>query len=396
MKAKMTLNHEEKIKAFYDNIPEELESDGSKFKSKEHSLATKKIQQFFLDFITDLNLRKKIPEWLKSEEKLKDVEPDKNLEKIKAHTFNHLPDIHTTYLNYIRSVNSDKIEILELGCSEGRTVWKSLLANKKATVTASDLYKNQVQKTEQSVKDKLRESYNKLTVDYGDALEFITRNPSAYNKYDVIFAQNLIHYFTIDENNKFADQLYSLLKPGGKIFIVTEHIFYTISHLYPQAFNSYLDYILKKSPQEDLNLNILYSVTQSNNLLETFVKDIAKVHSNLGHYYFSGHTQKNEIGYPIDNLKLGTTVNNLYNKAFFDSKTIQKFFNQKFTIDEITCHDSFGKKTACNDDIINQTKFYCIPTSEKCIQEIENSHFIFLTATKPLVETNIPLHSDDL
>ncbi|UII33385.1 methyltransferase domain-containing protein [Fulvivirga ulvae] len=107
-----------------------------------------------------------------------------------------------------------KGDLLEIGCGEGRGI--SLLKDKSTSYTAIDKIA--------SVLEALKEKYNDVT--------FIQDNIPPFgkvesNSYDVIISFQVIEH--IKKDRQFLEEIYRVLKPGGKALLTTPNIKMTLT-----------------------------------------------------------------------------------------------------------------------------------------------------------------------
>jgi cyclopropane fatty-acyl-phospholipid synthase-like methyltransferase len=115
--------------------------------------------------------------------------------------------------------------IIDIGSGWGATVWKELLAG--CNTTAYDIsYK--LKSTSRNFDKYVSECVpseiikTKLTKIEGDIFNIYEEHPELLGSFDLINAQNLIHFFSPSNCLKFANIAYDLLKPKGKAFISAE------------------------------------------------------------------------------------------------------------------------------------------------------------------------------
>jgi len=98
-------------------------------------------------------------------------------------------------------------QVLEIGCGPG--VWTSILAKKVAQVKAIDISGNMIKEAQSRVKEK-----NTL-FEISDFLHYKDNR-----KYDKIISVRVIEY--IQDKTSAIHKIYNLLKPGGKVVIITK------------------------------------------------------------------------------------------------------------------------------------------------------------------------------
>lgn len=115
--------------------------------------------------------------------------------------------------------------IIEIGSGWGATVWKEIYAGCKSTAyDISFKTKYTSANFDNYVSSHLPENLykNKLTKISGDILKVHYEYPELLGTYDLVNAQNVIHFMGPRTSMKFAQIIYDLLKPGGKAFVSAE------------------------------------------------------------------------------------------------------------------------------------------------------------------------------
>lgn len=115
--------------------------------------------------------------------------------------------------------------IIDIGSGWGATVWKELLAG--CTTTVYDIsykLKSTSRNFDEYVSGRVPSEIfeTKLTKITGNILNIHEDHPELFGSFDLINAQNLLHFFSPSNCLKFANIAYDLLKSGGKAFISVE------------------------------------------------------------------------------------------------------------------------------------------------------------------------------
>ena len=97
-----------------------------------------------------------------------------------------------------------KCEMCEIGCGDGEQ--SRFLCNFVKTYNGIDKFQKQIKKAQEMT----HPLYENLNFFVDDIIGDIT-NPNINNKFNIIFAQNTIH-FTNEKINKAFDNMYKLLK----------------------------------------------------------------------------------------------------------------------------------------------------------------------------------------
>jgi SAM-dependent methyltransferase len=307
--------------------------------------------------------KSKISEWIDQESDPVYVEYDNDKNSKLSSTFPASPDDQLPFLQYISKIKDAKV--LEFGCSNGRMVWKILLAGGK--VFANDLQKNQVEKVKNLIKDRLPHKIADLETDYGNALTILERHPQIKESFDAIYSQNLIHYFDPEQVNKFCAILYDSLKPGGKVHLTGAHIYGIVSNLY----NYYLTNKIEKE------------IVRSS-LKEEFIPNIISIYEETGYYYLKPDDKYGFIKpLPNDRIDHGLIHNSFTNEIL--KKALEA---NNFQIVSLICLDTFGIESKCYDNIS------VINFEDRYENIIFNSQQVHIVAMKPL--GNDPQQHDEL
>lgn len=115
--------------------------------------------------------------------------------------------------------------IIDIGSGWGATVWKELISGCKSTAYDVSYKIDYTSKNfNKYVSDRVPDeiSKEKLTKISGDILNIREDHPELIGTYDLVNAQNMIHFFSPKNSLKFAEIVYDLLKPGGKAFVSAE------------------------------------------------------------------------------------------------------------------------------------------------------------------------------
>jgi hypothetical protein len=119
--------------------------------------------------------------------------------------------------------NGKEKTLIDLGSGSGGTVWKELLAGCKthafdwAYGSDSVVSKNFDFILNTVVPANIIKE--KLTKTNGNILTIQADHPELQNSFDIVTAQNILHYFNPNDCLKFAETVGWLLKPGGSAFI---------------------------------------------------------------------------------------------------------------------------------------------------------------------------------
>lgn len=124
---------------------------------------------------------------------------------------------------YAQMENNDYQTLLDVGCGNGKD--SLYFAKKGIHVTAIDFSRTAIEELKQIIAEKgllnisaIRKDI--IDLDIGD------------NSFDVIYAHLSLQYFDDEITTKIFDELHSILKPGGMIFIRCKS---TDDHLYGQG-----------------------------------------------------------------------------------------------------------------------------------------------------------------
>lgn len=113
-------------------------------------------------------------------------------------------------------------QVIELGCAEGKVVWKALLAGAK--VYANELSTYEMASLDRVVGGRVSHKQSNLVKLNMDAFEILQQNPEIKGTFDLLYSQNVLHLFAPAKALDFVKLTYDLLKPGGVAFITTNSI----------------------------------------------------------------------------------------------------------------------------------------------------------------------------
>lgn len=277
----------------------------------------------------------KVATWIKSE----------HIEKAYfGYTHHPLPAVQIPFLQAVKAHGHDP-KVLEIGASTGRVVYKTLLAG--GEVVANDIHKPDLETLTKFVHENMDDLSQRLTIDHGDVLTITSRHHEFVEKFDFIYAQNVMHVFRPTDVSKFISVVYDLLKPGGTAYI-------TVSHVYGVISNQYQGYLkqLENAPQKH---QIIYD------MLQLKLDDLHTIYSDEGNYFFKPHPQAGfEQAEPDDEIGDDKALN------FFSSEMLKDLFVKSgFLVEDLFCMTGFGLKSKCYDDMSAIT----LPKSEEFSSE---------------------------
>lgn len=116
------------------------------------------------------------------------------------------------YSQYLTQIKTGE-QALDIGCAYGRTVVDA--AKRGAFVCANDLSEDQLKILEETVKSE--PFHTQITYQSGDFLTGVY--PS--NTYDKILIASVLHFMSPSEIQAALDKIAAILKPGGKVYILT-------------------------------------------------------------------------------------------------------------------------------------------------------------------------------
>jgi hypothetical protein len=170
------------------------------------------------------------------------VPQDKDTKRDYGKLFHTLPDIELPFLQHVKNTSQKKKHIitLEIAAGAGFVSWKVPLAFEKnghhyandlsSVVINSWLVPIITKRYQQLSKPELS---NLVTAITGSCFEILDKHPELVNKVDVIYVQNLEHFFNPKQHQKFLKLIETLLAPGGRAFLCA----HSTQQVYTEAFH---------------------------------------------------------------------------------------------------------------------------------------------------------------
>jgi SAM-dependent methyltransferase len=180
------------------------------------------------------------------------VPQDKDTKRDYGKVFHTLPDFELPFLQRVKKISEEKnIITLEIAAGLGFVSWKVPLAFKhQGHHYANDL-------SSKALNDVLvplvTHRYHQLgqpelskfiTAIPGSCFDILEKYPELVNKVDVIYVQNLEHFFNPKQHEKFLKLIETLLAPGGYVFLC--------AHSPPVPANSYYKLFLEREAKGEI------------------------------------------------------------------------------------------------------------------------------------------------
>ena len=127
------------------------------------------------------------------------------------------PKLDQISLAFLKEIDSAEKDALEIGSAFGNVALRALLTQVKS-FTASDLDKRHIALFAQQAQKHHPQHVHKLKLLYGNFPADYQNVPD--HSFDTILIAKVLHFFTPDQATKALKEVFRLLKPGGKIFIV--------------------------------------------------------------------------------------------------------------------------------------------------------------------------------
>lgn len=205
--------------------------------------------------------------------------------------------IELSFLQHVSKLSKDKKDIitLEVGSAHGFVSWKVPLAfenggthyaNELSDIVLNESFNNMVPNIFEGLhQKKLMRSIRTIS---GNCLEILDEHPELENKVDVIYVQNVEHFFNPVQHQKFLKLIARLLVPGGYAFLSANDP----SALCFQDKTREVRRLILENEFNDDNENGIYSVYYA------FLK-----------YAKTGYDSVEITGYPNDTVELGDDLN---------------------------------------------------------------------------------------
>lgn len=148
---------------------------------------------------------------------------------------------------------SDKIGI-ELACADGKVIWKALSTGMQ--MYAVDQSTAELEFLRKKVEARVAEASSTLTVLPLSCFDILSQNPQLEGSFHVLYSQNLIHFFSVNQCAAFAELVYRLLAPEGTAYITANTLpkgeketlaLYTRSKAERTAFPGHMVHHIEKS-----------------------------------------------------------------------------------------------------------------------------------------------------
>lgn len=108
---------------------------------------------------------------------------------------------------------------VEVGAAGGENSFLLAAANKTSKVIINDILPDEIKGCRSSIRDLPKDMQEQFTLDEGSGLDLLQRHPEIAEKTDFFLSRNVIHFLTEEQKTKLAQDVKTMLKPGGQAII---------------------------------------------------------------------------------------------------------------------------------------------------------------------------------